>query len=558
MSEDEKKSSPHDVLRLIFRRRYLFLVGGSVATIAIMLGSHYVPLKYTGKAIFEVGVESTAQQVAQSSNDLATMQERLQHDVVGLGAMEEAADELGITRRLPRDAQGRLTDDGRARQQRMLEGMAKGVEITIEARSNQEDLVSVKFTSDDKKLAQQLPNALVADYINRTFERIRGDLKDQCEFLRTKVAGYDQVAQEAQAKQTEFEMRNSGFLPESPGMLQEKILRTRSDVDALRQRQAATGATIAKFRAMGQGGPTTNPSSPQQTVMQPNPELASLKIELQKLKDQRADCISVKDMTPSHPQVVALDERIAQLQKQIAETPAESVKETVYGAAGPVDVTGALAMLLEESKRDAELLAHNESDLARLEGLWAKFGPVRQEWLALAKERDDRAAEAKHWRERLENAQALMVASVNNRLTHLKAIQPAREQTFPSFPTSQAVLGLAIAAGVAIGVLLVFLSKVLNRTISTSEEITSYFHLPVCGVICEITTSRQRLMRKLRRYTLGPIVAIMLASMLFLSGMSVTLRIQDPTRYWQLRTAPLAFLEQEYIKPAHDLLKKNM
>jgi hypothetical protein len=214
-----------------------------------------------------------------------------------------------------------------------------------------------------------------------------------------------------------------------------------------------------------------------------------------------------------------------------------------------------LFALVEESKSNAEQLAREEKEVIRLEDLWTKFGPVRREWMILAKERDDRAAEAKHWRERLENAEALLVASANNRLTHLNAIQPAQEQTYPSSPTAPAILGLATAAGLAVGVLLVFLSKTLDRTIGNSEQAASYFGLPVCGVICEITTARQRLLRGLRRYTLGPIAALMLGAMVSLCSMSVSLRLQDPTKYWQLRTAPFAFLEQEYVKPAQEILK---
>lgn len=544
MAESENKFSPHDLLRLIFRRRYLFLVGAASVAIAVMVGSHYVPLKYTGKAIFEMGVESTAQPISQSSNDMVTMQERLQHDLTGLGAIGEAANELGLTRNLPRDAQGRLTEEGRARQQRMFEGLAKGVEILLEARSNQENLVSVKFTSEDKKFAQQMPNVLVAAYINRTFDRIRNGLKDQCEFLRAKVIDYDKVTEKAQARQTKFEIEKVGFLPESPGMLQEKILRKRSDADILRQHHVAEGATIAKLRAIGEGGATTNPSGSQ--IMQLNPELASLKIDLQKAKDQRTECLSIKDMTPSHPQVLALNEHIARLEQQIAETPS--------AAANQADVRDTLSMLTEEYKTEADLLTRHEADLAHLEELWAKFGSVRQEWLGLVKERDDRAAEAKHWRGKLENADSLLVASVNNRLTHLKTIQPAQALSYPSSPTAQSIHGLAIAAGLAVGILLVILSKVLDRTIGTSEQVTSYFGLPVCGVIAEITTARQRWLRKARRYTLGPMVAIILVAMLFLSSMSVSLRLQNPVRYWQLRTAPFAFL-QEYITPAQNLLK---
>jgi uncharacterized protein involved in exopolysaccharide biosynthesis len=545
MASEGKKGSVHDLLRLVFRRRVLFLVGALLFAIAVLVASHFMPLKYSGKTIFEFGLEAAAEEISRTSKEsFGTIKERLVHDLCGYQAMESAIKELHLTEGLPHDSGGRLTDEGRAALQEMVRASMAATNVVWEARSKQEDLVSVSFTHPDPKLAENVPNILVRNYINRTYERIRSGLKRQHDFLRIKVEDTDKQLAEATREKIDFETRHAGMLPDNPAAFQEKIERCRAELKAARGSYEKARLKLARLDALRVQSTTTAPAEhASMVVKQPNPEYGRLKVQLHDLVDELDTSLVLKHMTEEHPTVRALRVKIAQTKRRLAEAPNEVIKERVF-ASGTELIELSMAAAGAQSELEA---AQNE--IGRLENLsreydkaWANFAPVRQGYLALLKKVNDSAAEAHHWRTRLESIQIALTAAVDNRLTRLKAVQPAQQQFLPSSPSLPAVLGLAVGGGLAFGAGLVFLAKTLDRTIRTPVEASEYFDLPVHGVISEIVTPAQRAGRLLKRWFLRPVICLILLVSVWLGGISAIYRLRRPEKYQEFWNSPSGFV----------------
>ena len=166
MQTPDTRNSLRDIVQLIIRRRALFFLGTLAFAILALIVSHFIPLEYTGKAVFEFGLEAAASQISKAGEAaFGTIKERLVHDGAGYQAVEQAIEGLGLTEGLPRGNDGNLTYEGQARLQEMVEKFMEDIEVTWEARSEREDLVLITFTHKDSALARDMPNTLVRNYV---------------------------------------------------------------------------------------------------------------------------------------------------------------------------------------------------------------------------------------------------------------------------------------------------------------------------------------------------------------------------------------------------------
>ncbi len=549
MIRQASRGTPHDMLRLVFRKRALLLLGASVFAVATMTGSLYLPLKYVSKATFEFGLEAAAAEISRASErDFGTIKERLGHDLTGEHAVEKAIRQLHLTEGMPHDSEGRLTFEGRVALQGMVRSYISALEVIWEARSKQEDLVSVSFTNSDPDLAQNLPNVLVKDYINSTYDRIRSGLKRQYDFLKTKVVDAARKLDVVQREKIDFEAEHAGTMPADPEAFQEKMERTRVELLAAKQKHEAATLKLARLNAMRPGTTSTNPTIPSTIIRRPNPEIPYLQAKLVDLLDELDTGKVTNHMTEQHPTIKALRLRIAQMEKRIEETPKEIIKERVFSPASEMlDVSMTMASVQSQ-------LGGASNEIARLEGLqadyevaWANVTEIRHEYLSLAQKVTDCQGETGHWRERLAEVQIALAAAMDNRLTRLKAVHPAQRQFLPSSPALQTVLAMAGLGGLAFGAGLVFLSKVFDRTINSAEEASDYFSLSVHGVIGEIATTSHRFRRGLRRWLLRPLACVIMLAALSLSATAALMRLRFPQKYQQMRESPVQFLQDHTL-----------
>ncbi len=545
MADHVHNRSLRDILRMVFRRRWLFLLGASLFATLALLGAHHLPVQYTGSTKFERRSDPASEQgLEKGSQSFETIKLTLNQELAGQKAIERVIDELGMTRGLPRDSDGQLTSQGLRARQELAESIRQAVTIRWEVRSQSVDLVSVTVTHPNADLAQKIPDTLVKNYINLVGERMRQRLTASRDFLQAQVRDAEQRVKEYTDRRISFETRHAGMMPESPGALQAQIQRITSDIDTLRRQQSMAEQTLARLGSMQQTA-TAPTSQPVQVIRGPNPELARLQQQLRQTRDSLAVSASVGHMTESHPTVMTLKSRIEQLEQQIAETPEESVLQTIYGSGAASDSIAAdMAAAQADYDTSTRELERIEARLDALQVLMANFAPIRQEYLSIVDSLNKETKEADLWRSRLTNVQMSLAAEMASRRTHLDAVEAAQKQYRPSSPGLMVVLAFAFVGGLGFGGALVFLSNVLDRTLATPEDAREQFNVPVFGVIGEITTRHQRRMRRLRRWLLGPAIASVVLVALGLSSLSMMLWLRHPEKYARWRTAPVSFVTE--------------
>ena len=75
--ELDKREAFRNLVRQIFRRKTLFLLGAALAAIVGLLGAHYAPLKDTGRTVFERRTDAAAPGGASENRDTASDRQTL-------------------------------------------------------------------------------------------------------------------------------------------------------------------------------------------------------------------------------------------------------------------------------------------------------------------------------------------------------------------------------------------------------------------------------------------------------------------------------------------------
>jgi len=527
--------------------------------------------KYTGTAIFEQRTDAATQsRRGEPASFEDMMKPTLQHDLIGRTAMEAAVEELELTKGLPRGEDGQLTREGQMAKQKLTKDLTGQVNFYQEVNTQNVNLISVSFTHEKPRLAQDLPNTLVRGYITRTSDKIVKGLGDSRDFLQKEVEDADKRLAVAMKIRSDFEVANGGFLPDNPSALQEKMQELSSDIDSVRRQNTVATQKLAELQALAERQNQII-DEPVQVITGPNPEIERLRQELRErekelgeLEDGLDNMKIVGHMKPAHPSMVAQQKRIDNVNKEIGriindlatlEEKQEFVElQKVYGRK---EQNPGMAAELAAARAEVDMteneLARLQDRLDKVQGLIGNLASVRQKYMELVRATEDAQAEKNKWQQRLQDIEMALSAEVAKRRTHLNAVQLAQEQFIPSDPKLSTMLGLALVGGLVCGGGLVFLTNLLDRSVADPRDAEALFGLPVYGVIGEIVPPTTRAWRNARRFVIEPVVGLVLLAGIGLASLNVVLWLQYPTEHTQWASAPLAYLSENLGEGVADL-----
>ncbi|MBE3096538.1 MAG: hypothetical protein IMZ44_05340 [Planctomycetes bacterium] len=355
MAEETQKKTPRDLLRAVFRHRTLFLASAALFAFATLVGACWWPLKYTATARFERRSDPASEDLVRGkSESFDALKMTLEHELVGTNAVDAAADELEkktLLPALPRGQDGKLTAEGRMLRQGLVRNLMDALKVVFVVRSQEVDLVSVSFTDADPRLAQQLPNTLITNYITRIGEQIVINLTASRDFLQVKVDEANTRFVELTRKRIDFETKYAGLQPSSPDALAQELQKISSDMDTVRRQHTAAQQKVERIKALMDAAkqPLTAAEKPKETPAEtqadgktpeakaeekpaspadPSPELAlraaytellRRQEQLLQYKSTLEEAKTLGHMTDKHPRVIALRKQIADTENQVTD-----------------------------------------------------------------------------------------------------------------------------------------------------------------------------------------------------------------------------------------------
>jgi uncharacterized protein involved in exopolysaccharide biosynthesis len=557
MPEDKRGNTARDVLRTVFRRRWLFLgTAGLVSILMLVLVQHW-PLSYTGTGVLEVMNKEVLTVGGKSESGYTKLRKTAQIWMRSQQQIEKALEDLGRFKGLPSDEQGRLTEAGQRKKQDIIRDTMENLTVKPQVSSESLDRYVISFTSPDQELAQRLPNELMDNFEPMLSREILNQLKEQQKHLIKQVDDAQDALNNARAAKMQYE-KNKGRPASDISYLDREIQDVADQIDSMKGELEIAQLRLQSYRNVEKRGQDEQADETVVPVVGPNPVVAELEDQIETAEEGLEILLKVQKKTEKHPDVIQQRSQIALLKEKLADEPREiELERHIYpsrnGELGPVFQIEMTASRIRVENLQRSLKQKQES-LAELQQQRMLYPTRKPEWDKLVKAEEKAQDKLTNLRQEAEKVERNLGAEAAGRRTGVITRELADYPYRPSSPKLFMVIGLSLGAGLAAGAGLIFLSHIMDRTISTPEEAAAQFNLPVHGVIAEIVTPQVKRRRKLTRAFVVPLIAILLTAGIGLGILSNWLRLERPSEYATFRATPMHYLSQEFVKPVRDSL----
>ena len=226
-----------------------------------------------------------------------------------------------------------------------------------------------------------------------------------------------------------------------------------------------------------------------------NPTYAVLITKRTELQGQRDTLINRQELTDKHPRVLAIDDQIAAINRQI-----EELRRQDVAVASQSPEARELASLSSERNRLKIELEVTERELTRRSSNQPAAPtsdpqPVRREIgsASLAREYSSLKRDEKDVANQIQELEAKALHSSQPIADKFKLLESASLPTSPTSPDSVLVISIALILGLALGICFVAIAESSRfNSLQDARDVEHYTRLPLLGSIPKTTTAAER------------------------------------------------------------------
>jgi succinoglycan biosynthesis transport protein ExoP len=500
---EEQESTQFDFDRYIdiVRRRHIyFLVPVLIGWLAVWSFSWTLPTKYKSSTTILVQQPTMPESyVAPNVNE--NLQDRLQsitQQILSRTRLLIIINKLGLYAQ----SKGLRTDDDKVERMRKDIGP---VDLVRDPRNNEITGFQVSFSSHDPVLAQKVTTELTQLFIDENTRVTQEQSEGTTHFIEKELqnAQVALAAQEARVKQ--FEATHEGALPTQQAGnlqilagLQGQLQNEQDSLNTAKQQRVYYQSQVEQYRSL---------HSSTKTVDGVPTDLALVDAELAKEGAQLTDLKA--RYTDSYPDVQRLKAQIAETERRRQQLLAAPKTSSAKGREGEQTESAPLLQLQSQLQANQLEISSRERATANLEARINEYQgrlnaePATEQQLAdLSRGYDQSKA---NYDDLLKKKnQSVMATSMvqmqqGERFTML---DPPSLPTKPDFPNRLKFCGMGIAAGLAMGCLVVFVFEFLDDRMHGEKEIKDMLPTSVMAEIPEIQSTVDQEKQK-RRMVLG-------------------------------------------------------
>ena len=542
-----------EVWRVVTNRRWHFVLPFfAVGTIALV-ASFWAPRKYTATTIIKREHDPVLASMMGKSwtEPYAEIRQRMAADISNttfvldvLSDMDNPAASPIAAENIVRAGSPSAPHSGSVR---LTKEVSAGLKVVTLESSPNRDVIEIRLTMSEPTRAAKILAACRDRYMEITRKRASEVLNDvqrfftaESERCRSKLSGLEK-------KIIEMEATYPGIDPSKPDASQSgqaalvleriEIGRKQDELMARRLRLQA----IVDGQCVDEFSPRGTPSELIGTVR--NPRISELEAELAKLQQDLHESRTVRLMTEEHPTVLRLvktiklrEEELAASPAMIPETSADDFKNA--GAEGLTEIQHA-AVKLENT--DAEIMA-NANRLQEISRLTAEIDRRRVEtadhreaYLKLCQQSNQLREELNGWHANLGPIGHVLAIENSNRGIHFLTLQDAILAAKPTSPNAIIVVAICLAIGAGVGVLMLLMAELLDRSFQTVRQLNTSLGIPVIESIDEILTEPARRRLILRRFVMLPAVTMAMGLTMSVVGAMAYLSLEHPESYERMR-----------------------
>lgn len=347
--------------------------------------------------------------------------------------------------------------------------------------------VKISFTADRADLSAQITNEFLSLLLEQNIRQRQTRALETSDYFRQETARLSNELSRLEAQMTQFKIDNESAIPESLPFRREELSRLQQQVFDRELRQLELQEqkkAILDAMQRGEFDIAGRELTPEEQ------ELVRLRTALVQSRATYAE---------SHPMVRSLKARITVLEDRIG---AQTASDTGDGETGglPQNVTGQVNRMLEAlDTQMSRLETGRRNDEARIKALEASI--ERTPGVALDLDRLERqfGAIQTQYREsvlKLAQAETGERLEVNQQAERFEVIERAEPPERPSSPNRPVIAAAGFVGSLGVGVGLVLLMELLNRSIRTAADLERRLDLRPVVTIPYIRTDHEVRRRK--------------------------------------------------------------
>ncbi|BCR05289.1 chain-length determining protein [Desulfuromonas versatilis] len=451
-------------LKMIQKRRYLFLAVSLLVMTCVTGASYYRPKQYMADST--VFIERSV------INNL----------IKGIAVTPDMDDRIRVLKYalLSRDIIGKvlaeLDWDTRAKNSAELQDMITDLQRRTDLKIKGNDLFIVSITDQDPEFAQKYINTLVSTYVEENLSAKREETYGANRFLDEQIVLFKKKLDESENAIIEFRRSQGIMYSGDEKVLLQEVKEFQKEIENLNLSIDTLGAKKRRLKS-------------QQAELEPTVTIFSEKLNSDRIAQLQAKIAQLMlSYTENYPEVVRLKAELDGLKKRIQEEGAPKPAETQTLSVNPVyqdvtqkllDVEAEISSLEARRDRLMELSTEREKEL--------QFVPETKKQLTmLIQERDSHKKIYEELLMRMGQSEVSKQMEIGDKATTFRIVDPAIFPEVPVSPNMVKMLLLAIAAGFGCGFVVVFLLDSVDTSVKDVNQLDG-FGVEVLAVIPTIT-----------------------------------------------------------------------
>jgi len=478
-------------LSIFWRRFHYFVVISLICLVLGVTAAVILPPQYQADATLVVQQPQIPTRLAAStvSNDASSQLQVIQQQLMTRANLIDIANRLKVFSDKPDMSADQIVDAMRAR---------TSLTTTRSRDKNASVLVTVSFTDSNPQRVAAVVNEFVTLILQENVRMRTGMAEDTMEFFKSEVSRLSSALDAQSAKILQYKKDHIGSLPENQNNLQN---RENDIVNQMTQNsQKISALTTQKNDAVTLFNNTGTVASYDASAMSPDE---------QALQKARNDLSNAKLIySDSNPKIVMLQSRVTELEKRVASASAGSGKSASanLGPRGLLD-----AQLADLDKQVQALQDQNTKLQAEKDQIDATLKEIPATSIAVdSLQRDYNNLQSQYTdaNQRLADAATGERIELGAKGQRIEVVEQATVPSAPSKPDRLLISAGGLGAGVSLGLGVIVLLELLNRSIRRPVELTDKLSITPFAVLPYLQTDDERARK--RRTVLLVLVAVVI------------------------------------------------
>jgi polysaccharide chain length determinant protein (PEP-CTERM system associated) len=401
--------------------------------------------------------------------------------------------------------------------------LQKRLVISTDARtanSNSDGVYRITFTDTSREKSFQVVQTLLNSFVEDTLTGKREGQEEAQRFLSDQIAAHEKRLQDAESRLAEFKKRNIGRMPDDRGDYFVRLQHEMVELEKARQAVMLAEArrTEIERQLSGEEPFLFGFDDSSSTRQQSNKGTGDVAARIKELEAREQQLLLT--YTEKHPEVIALEDSLANLRKQQEEelervrqgqratgSLSQSLKSNPVYQGIRVDLNRT-EIQLAELRKD---LAQRQSRVSELQRVVNEVPEVEAELSRLNRDYDVTRTQYQELVKRLETAKLTEDAAKTGVVT-FQVIDPPAAAFDPVAPNRIVLLIGVLLAGLGAGGGVAYLMNLLRPVFHNTRMLGEVLGLPVLGAISRAWAERDVMRRRLELAAVSSVGVLLVAA----------------------------------------------